>query len=90
MTYTLHLPAAVDHTTVTLMSVATDRLVAMQAECIAWRENMAEFRAVLKTSAGHILWNALCAIEVATVIEAHARVEDELRNRTSGRRTIAA
>jgi hypothetical protein len=44
MSATFHLPAAVDQTSRSLAGVKTHLLIAMQAECVAWREDMTEFQ----------------------------------------------
>ena len=90
MTAQFHLPSAVDHSSRSLTILSTHRLVAMQAECIAWREDMLEFEMGVVSPAARILWSCLCAGEIPIVVEAERRIAVELSARISGSRIIAA
>ena len=90
MTATFHLPSAVDHSSRSLTSLSTHRLIAMQAECVAWREDMLEFEMGVVSPAARILWSCLCAGEIPIVVEAERKIAAELSARIAGRRTVAA
>ena len=90
MSATFHLPAAVDQTSRSLAGLSTHRLIAMRAECEAWREEMSQFQDALVSPSARILWTALCAGEVPVVADAERRVASELAGRTYGLGIIAA
>ena len=90
MSATFHLPAAVDQTSRSLAGTSTHRLVAMQAECVAWREDMTEFQLGLLSPSARILWDCLCAGEIPIVLEAERRIAAEIASRITGANTAAA
>jgi hypothetical protein len=90
MSATFHLPAAVDQTSRSLAGISTHRLVAMQAECAAWREDMTEFQSGLLSPSARVLWDCLCAGEIPLVLAAEQRIATELTSRITGARTAAA